>query len=390
MTSAPRSARWRVQSGPETACSSATTRIPSSGSISCPSIRLRQTEDVLRDVGEHQVVVDRSDLVEARLAELALDVVLGREAEAAVGVEAHVRGLPRGLRGEKLGHVRLGAARPAGVEEARTLPAHEVRGLGVRVRARERQRHALVLPDRTAEDDPLLRVGRGAGDEPARVADAFGRDEDPLGVPAVDDVAEALALLADEILHRDLEVLDEELVRVVVDHGLDRPRLDRAPCGLDVDEEDRQPPRLVVEALVRRGAREQQHEVRLFEAARPDLLAVHDVAVASSHGHRLDARRLAPRGRLGHAEGLQPQLPRRDARQIAALLLGVPMTYICAWHAAALPPWRWISSRMTLASAIPRPLPPNSSGMSAASQPALVSASTKSVGYSRARSMARQ
>src|SRR5687767_15812116 len=161
-TSAPRSARCRVQSGPATACSSATTRMPSSGSVTdlrsaptrstgpavrsvtsapafwsglaAPSVGLRQTEDVLRDVGEHEVVVDRRDLVQARLAELALDVVLGREAEATVGVQTHVRRLPRGLRCEQLGHVRLGAARPAGVEEARTLPAHEVRGLGVGVR----------------------------------------------------------------------------------------------------------------------------------------------------------------------------------------------------------------------------------------------------------------
>ena len=34
------------------------------------------------------------------------------------------------------------------------------------------------------------------------------------------------------------------------------------------------------------------------------------------------------------------------------------MTYIWAWQAAALPPWRWISSRTTLASATPRPEPP--------------------------------
>ena len=48
-------------------------------------------------------------------------------------------------------------------------------------------------------------------DEPAAVADGLRGDEDALGVPAVDDVAEALALLADEVLGRDLQVLDEEL-----------------------------------------------------------------------------------------------------------------------------------------------------------------------------------
>jgi hypothetical protein len=44
----------------------------------------------------------------------------------------------------------------------------------------------------------------------------------------------------------------------------------------------------------------------------------------------------------------------------------VPIVYICAWHAAALPPLRLISSRMIDASVTPRPDPPYSSGISAA------------------------
>src|SRR3954451_5416076 len=48
------------------------------------------TEDVLSDIRLHEVVGDRRDLVEPCLAELALDVVLVREAEAPVRVEARV------------------------------------------------------------------------------------------------------------------------------------------------------------------------------------------------------------------------------------------------------------------------------------------------------------
>ena len=58
----------------------------------------------------------------------------------------------------------------------------------------------------------------------------------------------------------------------------------------------------------------------------------------------------------------------------------VPMTYICAWQAAAFPPDAFTSSRIALAVARSRPPPPYSSGMSAASQPALVSAATNSSG----------
>ena len=56
------------------------------------------------------------------------------------------------------------------------------------------------------------------------------------------------------------------------------------------------------------------------------------------------------------------------------------MMYICAWHAAALQPEALISSRMTLAAVSPSPAPPYSSGISAASQPASVSATTNSSG----------
>ena len=60
----------------------------------------------------------------------------------------------------------------------------------------------LVLADRPAEHDALLGVARGAGQRRAADADRLGRDQDALGVHAVQDVLEALALLADAVLHR--------------------------------------------------------------------------------------------------------------------------------------------------------------------------------------------
>src|SRR4029079_1133896 len=46
---------------------------------------------------------------------------------------------------------------------------------------------------------------RDTVDEPAAVADALGRDQGALGVQAVEDVLEALALAPDQVLGRDLE-----------------------------------------------------------------------------------------------------------------------------------------------------------------------------------------
>src|SRR5581483_11269293 len=80
-------------------------------SAQAASVRARQAEHVLAEVGEDEVVRDRCDGVQARLAELALDVVLLCEAEAAVGVETRVGRLPRRLRRQQLREVRLGSAR---------------------------------------------------------------------------------------------------------------------------------------------------------------------------------------------------------------------------------------------------------------------------------------
>ncbi len=128
----------------------------------------------------------------------------------------------------------------------------------------------------------------------------------------------------------------------------------------------------------RRGAREQDHQVRMLDARDPDLLAVDDVAVALPHGGGLDLRRVGAGRRLGHGHRLQAQLAARDLRQVA------PLLRVASRGAAACPcctsgrgrrrscrRTRLISSMITDASARPRPEPPYSAGISAASQPAL-------------------
>src|SRR5258708_25083081 len=62
------------------------------------SIRARQIEDVFRDEVQDHVGRDRRHHIEPRLTELALDVVLLGEAEATMGLHAHVGGGPRRLR----------------------------------------------------------------------------------------------------------------------------------------------------------------------------------------------------------------------------------------------------------------------------------------------------
>src|SRR3546814_7741374 len=66
--------------------------------------------------------------------------------------------------------------------------------------------------------------------------------------------------------------------------------------------------------FLRRGARQQQHQVRMLGARGPDLLAVHDVAVvAVLAGGGAQRKGIGAAGRLGHAERLQAQGAGGDA-----------------------------------------------------------------------------
>src|SRR5215475_6233560 len=118
MTVAPASARRDEQNGAATACSTAMTVIPSSGSI-CVSHVLRMSlvgeplptspghalvgaghaQHMLGNERQYQIGRDRRDLVEPRLAEFALDVIFLGEAEAAMGLDAGVRRFPGGVGG---------------------------------------------------------------------------------------------------------------------------------------------------------------------------------------------------------------------------------------------------------------------------------------------------
>ncbi len=58
----------------------------------------------------------------------------------------------------------------------------------------------------------------------------------------------------------------------------------------------------------------------MLDARNEDFLPADDVVVAVAHRARLDPRRVGAAGRLGHAEGLQAQLARRDVGQVPAFL----------------------------------------------------------------------
>src|SRR5438876_2427776 len=114
-TSAPRSARIRPASGPDTARDRSSTRRPSRGLVrgrgrcvmAGALVRPGQAEDVLGEVVEDHLLRDRGDAHQPGLAPVALDVVLAGVAEPAVGLHGRVGGGEAGLGGKELGQVGL-------------------------------------------------------------------------------------------------------------------------------------------------------------------------------------------------------------------------------------------------------------------------------------------
>ncbi len=188
-------------------------------------------------------------------------------------VHRHVRGAPGALGGEVLREVRVladGFRVRVGLVQAGRFPSHEVRGDEARVDVGEGELDPLVAPDRAAEDDACLRVFHGPVDEPPGVPDALGGDQDPLRVEDVDEGLEAPALLADQVRGGDLDVAQEELVRLTVEHRPDAGVLD--PLRLpEVHEEEAQPLR-PLRALGHGGrAGDEHHEVALLDPGDEDL-----------------------------------------------------------------------------------------------------------------------
>ena len=109
------------------------------------------------------------------------------------------------------------------------------------MRLRDRELNRVVDPYRSTEYDPFCGVARSSFDEPPSVPDALRRDQDPFGVPAVEDVAKALSLLADEHVGRNAHLVEEHLGRVVVQHRAAWIDPDRAPGVTQIDQEHGQP-----------------------------------------------------------------------------------------------------------------------------------------------------
>ena len=89
------------------------------------------------------------------------------------------------------------------------------------------------------------------------------------------------------------KALNDEEINAINAHGLQTSRLskdnnERVLILAFVDEEDAEAFGTLRHVFARRGPCEQQHKVRMFRAARPDLLPVDHVVIAVANGSRLE------------------------------------------------------------------------------------------------------
>src|SRR6185295_14021862 len=109
------------------------------------------------------------------------------------------------------------------------------------MRSGDRKLHTLILSDRPAKYDALLGIVRRASDKVLGIPEAFGGDQNAFGIHTINNVLETFALLADQILGGNLEIVDEDFAGVVIDHGVDLADLDTPSLGFpQIDQEDRE------------------------------------------------------------------------------------------------------------------------------------------------------
>src|SRR5690606_35057764 len=115
-------------------------------------------------------------------------------------------------------------------------------------------------------------VGSDFIDEPVAVANALGGNQGAFGVQAVENVLEAFAFLANQVLFGNFQVVEEQFVGFMVDHIGNGANLHAFADGLmQVDDEDRHAFRLLLHLVERGGAGQQYHQVGVLDAGDPDL-----------------------------------------------------------------------------------------------------------------------
>src|SRR3954454_6778519 len=258
-----------------------------------------------RMLGLHHLVDLRGALVDdrrARVPEVALDPELTGVAVRAEDLDREVRGLERRLGRMPLGEGGLARVALPLVLHPRRLHDEQLRGLVAEHHLRDHVLHELVATDRLPERLALPRVLDGPLQARTHDADAAGGGGDTALFERVHRDLEPVSLLADEVLGRHLDVLEEELA------GRPRPDAElvlgvarREPLHALLEDEGADS--LVAGSGI--GLREDERVISDGRVRDPVLLTVEDVGVTFAPRRRPHRRDVGAGVRLGQAEACE-------------------------------------------------------------------------------------
>ena len=80
----------------------------------------------------------------------------------------------------------------------------------------------MVLTNGSAKHHPVVGIAAGAVNEPIGVPNALGGNQYALGIQAIQNVGKAFALLADQVVSRDFQLIEKDFIGFVVDHIANR------------------------------------------------------------------------------------------------------------------------------------------------------------------------
>ena len=158
----------------------------------------------------------------------------------------------------------------------------------------------LVHADGATKDLALLGIVDGLVQGLATDPDGFGGEDNPLGVESIEQAVETLAHFADHIGFLDGKVVDEEFVGVdrVAPAFIDRADLD--VVRIEIGQEERHSLERLLALIAWCGPRQEQAFGSLLRLGVPDLLAVHDPALAVAPGKGANSRGVGARIVFGH------------------------------------------------------------------------------------------
>ena len=247
----------------------------------------------------------------AQVAHDLLDAVVGEVAVAAMELEAPVGDARAGLGDEELGHgaEARGVGR-APVELPGRLAQQHARGLEIGLGLRQPELERLELGQRPAEGVALAHVEDRRVERRLRGAQGAGGDVEPAAVEPRHGVAEALALLAEQVGGRRARLVE-----------LGLPRGLRAPAHLVLQRAEGEAPCAVLHQHGRdasgallAGAAHHDVGVGVAPAGDEGLGAGKAPALVVAHRPRAQRRGVRARAGLGQAVG-QHRVHRDRARQ---------------------------------------------------------------------------